>query len=206
MPGLLGELLPEKTFTHSQLSWSAIILYLLPPFTRSIASSLFNLRTRQSFCTTSLQDYLLVQHPPLHTPYISSPNHRLLFATHAHTNATCTWTTKIMSSIPSSSLNYLLGTLSFTLMPHIHLMILISAHWSATPFSFLTGQVSLPYNILHCTYIAHNCCTISLSLSINYISLLVSSGINCLTLLHLIRILVSTGASASPSALNMSLE
>ena len=33
--------------------------------------------------------YLLVWYPPLHTPYIFSPNHCLLFATHAHTNATC---------------------------------------------------------------------------------------------------------------------
>jgi len=29
--------------------------------------------------------YLLAWHSPLHTPYISSPNHCLLFATHAHT-------------------------------------------------------------------------------------------------------------------------
>jgi len=49
----------------------------------------------------------------------------------------------IMSSIPSLSLNFLLGTLSFTLTLHIHLTIVISARWSATSFSFLTGQVSL---------------------------------------------------------------
>jgi len=50
---------------------------------------------------------------------------------------------EIMLSIPSLSLNSLLGTLSFTLMSHIHLTILIFACWSATSFSFLTGQVSL---------------------------------------------------------------
>ena len=33
--------------------------------------------------------YLLVWNALLHTPYISSPNHYLLFATHAHTIATC---------------------------------------------------------------------------------------------------------------------
>ena len=33
--------------------------------------------------------YLLVWNPPIHTPYISSPNHCLLFTTHAHTIATC---------------------------------------------------------------------------------------------------------------------
>ena len=33
--------------------------------------------------------YLLCWHPPLHTPYISSPNHCLLFTAHVHTIATC---------------------------------------------------------------------------------------------------------------------
>ena len=32
--------------------------------------------------------YLMPWHPPLHTPYMSLPNHYLLFATHAHTIAT----------------------------------------------------------------------------------------------------------------------
>jgi len=49
-----------------------------------------------------------------------------------------------LRSILCHSLNSLLGTLSFTLMPHIHLTILMSARWSATLLSFLTGQVSLP--------------------------------------------------------------
>ena len=39
--------------------------------------------------------------------------------------------------------------LSCSFTPHIHLTILISARWSATSFSFFTGQVSkLPWNIL----------------------------------------------------------
>ena len=33
--------------------------------------------------------YLLVWSPPPHIPYISSPNHYLLFSAHAHTIATC---------------------------------------------------------------------------------------------------------------------
>ena len=33
--------------------------------------------------------FLLVLDPQLHTPYISSPNHHLLFTAHAHTKATC---------------------------------------------------------------------------------------------------------------------
>ena len=45
-----------------------------------------------------------------------------------------------MSSIPSLSLNSLLGSLSFSLTPHIHLTIFIYARWRATSFSFHTGQ------------------------------------------------------------------
>ena len=97
--------------------------------------------------------YLLAWHPPLHTPYISSTNHCLLFTTHAHTIATCfaVCSTKIMSSNSNLSLNSILGTVSFILMQHIHLTILICACWSANSFSFLTGQVSLPCIILHRT-------------------------------------------------------
>ena len=57
-----------------------------------MASSLFKLRAWQSFCTTSLHVLFglpLRLDPPLHIPYISSPNQCLLFTTHAHTIATC---------------------------------------------------------------------------------------------------------------------
>ena len=62
-------------------------------------------------------------------------------------------------------------------MPHIHLTILTSARWSANSFSFLTGQVSLSCNTLLCTQPLCN-----LPLTFNDISLLVSSGTNCLNL------------------------
>ena len=52
------------------------------------------------------------------------PYHRNLFC--------CSTCISIISSIPSLSVNSLLGTLSFTLTLHIHLTILISARWSAT--------------------------------------------------------------------------
>ena len=104
---------------------------------RSIASSMFKLCAWQSFCTTSLQAslvYLLIWSPPPHIPYISSHNQCLLFATHAHTIATCSYhhnlfrcSIKIILSIPSLSLHSLLGTLSFTLTLHVHLTILIFA-------------------------------------------------------------------------------
>ena len=61
-----------------------------------------------------------------------------------------------MSSIPNLSLGSLLGNLSFSLTPHILLTILISARSSATSFSFLTGQVSLPCNILLCTQLLYS--------------------------------------------------
>jgi len=69
---------------------SSLICYL--HLLRSIPSSLFNLHAWQSFSTISLQVFFgqpLGRYPPLHTPYISSPNHCLLFTTHAHTIATC---------------------------------------------------------------------------------------------------------------------
>jgi len=74
---------------------------------------------------------------------------------HPHCNQYCC-STEIMSSNLSLFLIPSLGTLSWCLMPHIHLTILISALWSATSFSFLTGQVSLPCNILLRTQLSYN--------------------------------------------------
>ena len=79
-PGNPDELVPEETFTHSHLSWSSIIPYLLPP-----SITIHGILSVQFTCLTV---YLLAWHPILHTPYISLPNHCLLFAAHAHTIAT----------------------------------------------------------------------------------------------------------------------
>jgi len=86
------EPVPKETFTHSHLSWSSIILHLLPlssvihsilpPCSIYVPERLF----AQPLSKSSLA-YLL--DPPLHTPYISSSNHCLLFTTHANTNASC---------------------------------------------------------------------------------------------------------------------
>jgi len=95
-----------------------------------------------------------------------------------HCNLFCC-NTEIMSSNPSLSLNPLLGTLSCSLTPHFHLTILISACWSATSFFFLTGQISLPCNILLYIQLLYN-----LPLTLNDISLLVSSGTNYMNLFH----------------------
>ena len=103
--------------------------------------------------------YLLVWSRPLHTPYISLPTQCLLFATLAHTNvATCFDVVPRLCHVFLVSLSFisLLGTLSFTLVSHIYLTILISARWSATSFSFLTGQVSLLRNTLLRTQLLHS--------------------------------------------------
>jgi len=60
--------------------------------------------------------------------------------------------TVIMSSNPTDSLNPLLGILFCSLMPHIHLTILISASWSATSFfSYGPGLTSMQHTTSHST-------------------------------------------------------
>jgi len=88
--------------------------------------------------------YVLAWHPPLHTPYISSPNHCLLFTPHAHTIATCFAVVPRLCHLILVFLNPLLGTLSFSLILHIHLTILISARWSATSFSWFFIHILNP--------------------------------------------------------------
>ena len=118
----------EETFTHSHLSWSSVIPYLLPPSTtiHSILPVQFTCLTVffHNLSKFSLV-YFLAWHPQLHTPYIFSPKHFLLFATHAHTIATC------FAAVPrlyhlilvSLSFSLLLGTLSCSLMPHLGLVL-----------------------------------------------------------------------------------
>ena len=156
---------PTYTYRGNQLSLICFISLL-----RSMTSSLFSPHAWQSFSTISKFSlvYLLTWHPPLHTPYISSPGHCLLFTTHAHTIATCFAVVPRLSSNPSLSLYPLLGILSCSFVPYIRLTIIISARWSATSFSFLMGQVSF-----HATYyFAHNRCT-NLPLTFSEISLLI---------------------------------
>jgi len=111
----------------------------------SIASSLFNLHTWQSICTTCL--HVLFGLPLGLEPSTSYSIHFFTQSVSSfcstcpyHHNLFCC-SINIISSIPSLSLNSLLGTL-FTLTLQIHLTILISARWSTTSFCFLTGQVT----------------------------------------------------------------
>jgi len=189
-----GEPVPEETYTHSHLLWSSVVPYLFHPSimihgilpVHFTCLTVFFQNISPSFLWPIFWPDTL--HFILHTfllPII------VFFSQHMpyHRNLFCC-STEIISSNPSHSLIPLLGTLSCSFTPHIHLTILISAHWSATSFSFLTGQVSLPCNILLRTQLLYN-----LPLTINDISLLVSSGTNCLNLFRPIRILVSTAAS-----------
>jgi len=112
----------------------------------SIAYSLFSSCAWQSFCSTSLQ-----------VPF------GLLLGLEPSTFYSIHFFTQSLSSFHNTcqyhcSLYFEL-CLFFTLTSYIHLTILISARWSATSFSFLTGQVSLHAKY----YFAHNCCTVSLS-------------------------------------------
>jgi len=103
---------------------------------RSIASSLFKLRGWQSFCTTSF--HVLFGLPLGLEPSTSYSIHFFTQSLSSFRN-TCPYhhslfccSTKIISSIPSLSLNCLLWTLSFIITSPIRLTILISAQWNAT--------------------------------------------------------------------------
>ena len=72
---------PTHTY-HGHQSFLICFLHHLSSI--YVPDSLFS----QSLSKYSLV-YLLAWHPPLHTPYTSSPNHCLLFSAHAHTIVTC---------------------------------------------------------------------------------------------------------------------
>jgi len=91
--GLPGWAVPEETFTHTYPGYQPLFIsfhHLLACLT----VFLYDLFPSPFF-------YLLVCNSALHASYISSPNHCLIFTTHAHAIATCFPSTEIMSSIPS---------------------------------------------------------------------------------------------------------
>ena len=148
-----------RTHTHTHPDHRTFFINFLH-LLRSIASSVFSLCAWQSSFTTSLQ--VLFGLPLGLGPSTSYSKH---FFTQSLSSfrRTCPYqcslfscNTNAMSSTPSLSLSSLLGSLSFSLTPHIHLTILISARWRTTTFSFLTGQVSLPCNMLLLTQLLYN--------------------------------------------------
>jgi len=191
----------QKKHSPTYLSWSLSNIYHLLPSTTihsillvqfaCLTIFLHNL-SPSALLTTSWSGALhLILHTFLHPISVCFSQHML---------AACFGVgPRLYHLFLVSCLKSLLGTSSFTLTSHIHLTILISIRWSATSFSFLTGQVSLPCSILLRTHLLY-----SLPLLISDISLLVSNGTKCQNLFHPVRIVASTAASASPSTLNMS--
>ena len=140
-----------EIFTHSHLSLSSTILYQLSP-----SSTIHRILPVQLMClTVFLHNLQVLFGLPLGLAHSTSYSIHFFTQSLSSFCNTCSYHCKllccsieIMSSIPSLSLSSLLGTLSFSLTLHIYLTILISARSSATSFSFHTGQVSLPCNIL----------------------------------------------------------
>jgi len=130
---------PTHTHRGHQSSLSAFSVYYdpwCPPYAIHMLHSLFP----QSLSKFSLV-CLLAWHPSLHTPYISSPNHFLLFATHAHTIATCFAVVPRLCHLILVSLSTLYSELlSCNFTPHIHLTILISASEVPPHFPFLQAR------------------------------------------------------------------
>ena len=156
--------MPSRPIARSipghQSSQSAFSIYYDPWHPSHSIHVLYSLFP-QSLSKFSLV-YLLAWYPPLDTPYISSPNHCLLFAAHAHTIATCSAVVPRLCHLNPVSLSTLY------LEPHL----VASHHTSIIPFSSLPSEVPPHFPFLqarshfHATYcFAHNCCTISLSLS-----------------------------------------
>ena len=116
----------SPTHTHPD-HWTSFITFL--HLQRSMASSVFSLHARQSSLTTFLQ-VLLVLHPLLYTPCIFSPNQSSFSSTCPYQRSLFCCNTNAVSYIPSLSLSSLLGNVSFSLMPHIHLT--MNAHGQQT--------------------------------------------------------------------------
>jgi len=128
-----GEPVLEETFTHSHLLWSSIIPYLLSPsiMIHDILSVQFTCLAvffPQSLFKFSLV-YLLAWQPPLHTPYISSPNHCLLFTAHAHTTE---FLYKQMTNC---------RTTHRTLQLHVHIQIMLLYEWQNLSHDCICGSM-----------------------------------------------------------------
>ena len=123
----------DGTNTHSHPSWSSDILYQLLP-----SSTIHRVLLVQFTCLTVLFHNLCPLQVLFGIPLGLEPS--ASYSIHSFTHLlssfrnTCQYhprlfyrSTKIMSSVPNLCLNSSLGNLSFTLMPHIHLTILIPA-------------------------------------------------------------------------------
>ena len=131
---------PTHTYRGHQSSLICFIHLL-----RSTASCLFNPRAWQSVSTVSKFSLVLVWLPPLHTPYISSPNHCLLFATHAHTIAACFAVVLLTRSLTLTNTNS-----TFWYNPKLRPLHILSL--PSFPSSWLNNCILRPH-LLQNTYI-----------------------------------------------------
>jgi len=146
-----GEPVPEETFTHLQsytyCPLSASSMHY-DPWHASCSVHVPNSLFAQSLSKFSLA-CLLTWHPPLHIPYISLPNHYLLFATHAHTVTTCF---AVVPRLCRLILDCQPFTCSFT--PHVHLtthLCLLKCHLIF--LSYGLGLTSMQHTTSHTTAI-----------------------------------------------------
>jgi len=148
MPENINSLMPVMIIKHPL--WASSIYYdpQHPSCSIYVLDSLF----AQPVSKSSLV-YPLVWNPPLHTPYISSPNHCILLATYAHTIATCSAVVLRLCHLFLIFLStYYLQLLSFTLMSQMNLP-------TEVPPDFLSSQARSHFHATY--YFAHNCCTLS---------------------------------------------
>ena len=96
-------LAPMLIIRHPLSSFSIFYDPQHPPYSICVLDSPFP----QPVSRSSLV-FLLVLDPLLHVPYISSPNHRLLFTTHAHPITACFAVIPFFSSIPLKNFSPLL--------------------------------------------------------------------------------------------------
>jgi len=152
---------PTHTHRGHQSSLSVFSIYYNPwhpPYSIRALYSLFP----QSLSKFSLV-YLLAWPPPLHTPYISSPNHYLLFAAHAHTIATSFAVVLRLCHLILVSLSTL----------YLGLYLVASRHTSILPFSSLPSEVPPHFPSLQARSHFHaNTTSYNLPLTSNDISLL----------------------------------
>jgi len=166
LSGTTGVSQYQKTYspTHTYRGHQSSLICFLH-LLWSIASSLINLCAWQSFSTISLQVFFGAS-----LDLAPSTSYSIYFFTQSFSSSrsTCPYhcnlfccSTEIMLSNPSLSLNSLLGTLSCSSMPRIHLTILIFARQSATSFflSYGPGLTSMQHTTSHTTAVqspSHN--------------------------------------------------
>jgi len=123
-----GEPVQGETFTHSYLSWSSVVPYLLHPSNtiHGILPVQFTcLRVFFSNLSKFSLVYLLAWHPPLHPSSFTQSLSSFHSTCPCHCNLFCC-SAEIMSSNLSLSTLYV-ELLSCSFMPHIHLTTLICA-------------------------------------------------------------------------------